>query len=124
LWSPWHISGWGLRDEFGLILDGGPDDTEVLCRRLASTVQAPHILAGRPYPVHASLGLVIADPTSGPVTADTLLREADTAMYTAKQQGKGGLVTHRRDLSAPDPASQAPDNLTRAPRGEPGDTFT
>ncbi|MBL7498705.1 GGDEF domain-containing protein [Frankia sp. CNm7] len=90
-------------DEFAVVLDGSGDGPEAVARRLAAAVRAPCILAGRTYQVGASLGLVLADPadppTPQPVTADSLLRDADIAMYTAKCAHQGGLVVHQSGTS-------------------------
>jgi diguanylate cyclase (GGDEF)-like protein len=82
-------------DEFGVVLVGS-DDPESVCRRLATTVRAPWSVAGIPEPVGISLGLVLTDPpgtrAEREIDADSLLREADAAMYAAKRRGTGGLV--------------------------------
>ncbi|ONH24954.1 GGDEF-domain containing protein [Pseudofrankia asymbiotica] len=104
-------------DEFALLLEDGHDDPETACRRLATTIRAPCQLAGRSRPIGASLGLVLADPARHPV-ADSLLRDADLAMYAAKRQGKGGLVVYRPDLSTPESAPQIRAHLDQALRGD------
>ncbi|MDT3440576.1 diguanylate cyclase domain-containing protein [Pseudofrankia sp. BMG5.37] len=108
-------------DEFALLLEGGHDDPETVCRRLAATIRAPCLLAGRSRPVGASLGLVLADPARHPV-ADSLLRDADLAMYAAKRQGKGGLVVYHPDLSTPESAPQIRAHLDQALRGDDPDS--
>ncbi|CAI7980544.1 GGDEF domain-containing protein [Frankia sp. Hr75.2] len=92
-------------DEFGVILDGGgPDDPRRIGERLATAIQAPCLLAGRPYTPRASLGLVTLDSTSTstrPATPDILIHQADLAMYTAKRAQTGGLVIYQPDPSTP-----------------------
>ncbi|WP_347177117.1 diguanylate cyclase [Parafrankia sp. EAN1pec] len=106
-------------DEFAILLEdrhNGPEP-EAICRRLAAMIRAPALLAGRSYPVGASIGLVVANANSAP-TADALLRDADIAMYAAKRQGKGGLVVYRPDLSTPESAPQTRADLEHALRGD------
>jgi len=83
-------------DEFALLLTGVHDAPEAACRRLAETIRAPAVLAGRPQPVGASLGLVIAEPGGRRKGAEALLREADLAMYEAKRRGKDRTVVYRQ----------------------------
>src|SRR5262249_30833076 len=88
-------------DEFAILLDGAPDNPELLGRRAADAIAAPCLLAGRPYQIHASFGLVTVDPVTCPTTSDTLLYRADRAMYTAKRQGHGALVIDPPDQIPP-----------------------
>jgi diguanylate cyclase (GGDEF)-like protein len=104
-------------DEFALLIeDEGGDSLENACHRLAAMMREPVPLAGHAHPVGASLGIVLADPAH-PMDPDTLLRKADLAMYAAKRQGKGGMVVHRPDPRAPEPAPQLRADLARALRG-------
>ncbi|ABW12676.1 diguanylate cyclase [Parafrankia sp. EAN1pec] len=88
-------------DEFAVILDGGgPDNPRQIGERLAAAIQTPCVLAGRPYTPRASLGLVILDGSAAqPPGPDTLLNQADRAMYTAKRERAGRLVIYRPDLA-------------------------
>nr|MDT0667086.1 hypothetical protein [Micromonospora sp. DSM 115978] len=77
----------------------------------------------RTYQFSASLGLVLAEPvkttTEKPVTADSLLLDADIAMYAAKRQHRGdGLVVRRAGLSATDRIAVTPRDSDR-PAAEP-----
>ena len=56
--------------------------------RLAAVLNQPFVLDGRQRFVSASFGLALAD---GGRDADALLRDADAAMYHAKEQGKARL---------------------------------
>ncbi|MCK9899303.1 GGDEF domain-containing protein [Frankia sp. Cpl3] len=90
-------------DEFGVILDGGgPDDPRRIGERLATAIQAPCLLAGRPYTPHASLGLVTLDSAAHrPATPDILIHQADLAMYVAKREQAGGLVIYEPEIPTP-----------------------
>jgi diguanylate cyclase (GGDEF)-like protein len=95
-------------DEFAVILETPPgtgsrrgaDDPEAVGRRIVETVGGPSTLAGTPYTVRVSAGLATVEPDDGAVTPDVLLHHADIAMYTAKHQGKGGLVVYRQQPPA------------------------
>ncbi|MCS5700460.1 bifunctional diguanylate cyclase/phosphodiesterase [Cyanobium sp. FGCU-52] len=48
-----------------------------------------------PFPLIASIGIALAEPEDTP---DTLIENADLAMYAAKQQGRGRFASYRRSL--------------------------
>jgi diguanylate cyclase (GGDEF)-like protein len=100
-------------DEFAVVLDGVPEPataTQVAHRVLAALDQ-PFDLHATPVTCGASLGIAA---TSSPLDqADTLLRNADRAMYAAKRIGKGRLVWH--DPDAPAATSAAPSGTTSSP---------
>jgi diguanylate cyclase (GGDEF)-like protein len=73
-------------DEFAVLLEElrAPGDSGRAAQRMLDALEAPFTLGGREIFVSASIG--IAAGTGDP---DTLLRDADLAMYRAKSQGKG-----------------------------------
>jgi diguanylate cyclase (GGDEF)-like protein/PAS domain S-box-containing protein len=76
-------------DEFALLVEDITDPAEAakVATRALAALQEPVLVEGRQVVPHASIGIAVADPDS--VTdAEDLLRNADVAMYTAKQQGK------------------------------------
>ena len=74
-------------DEFAVLLEGVADDHDAhrVVERLQQSLRRPVTIDGRSVLVGASMGLVIAGADSSP--AD-LLRNADTAMFNAKNAGK------------------------------------
>ncbi|SQD95292.1 Diguanylate cyclase [Parafrankia sp. Ea1.12] len=89
-------------DEFAVILDGdGLRSPRRVGERLAAAIQAPCLLAGRPYTPRASLGLVTLDSPARPADPDVLLHQADLAMYAAKRERTGRLKVYRPDMSPP-----------------------
>ncbi len=75
-------------DEFVVVCagaGGAPHEVAALSRRLLDAVAAPYVVDGRELHISASAGLVFAD--GGDVTAESLLRDADVAMYRAKEHG-------------------------------------
>ena len=77
-------------DEFAILLEASPDgDAVATACRVHDLLEQPFVLDGREVFAHASIGIAFADAaTSGEDGAEQLLRDADVAMYTAKEQGK------------------------------------
>jgi diguanylate cyclase (GGDEF)-like protein len=74
-------------DEFAVLARGArEEDAERLAERLVHALGEPFLLEGRDLHVHASVGIAFGAP--GRCSADELLRNADVAMYDAKQAGK------------------------------------
>ena len=77
-------------DEFAVLLEELADEREVLAAadRIMSALQAPFAVQGKDLVARASVGIALPD-LDRPQEADELLRNADMAMYTAKNNGKG-----------------------------------
>jgi diguanylate cyclase (GGDEF)-like protein len=75
-------------DEFVVLCENmpGQDQAVDLAARITEVLGRPVTLSGREMSVTASVGIVLAD--AGLVPADELLRDADLAMYQAKEQGR------------------------------------
>nr|MDT0659156.1 EAL domain-containing protein [Micromonospora sp. DSM 115978] len=83
-------------DEFAVLLTGADADPEELAGRLLAALDRP--ISEHRLLVQASIG--IAD--SGPgATVDSILRDADVAMYTAKQRGKADFVRYVDGMGEP-----------------------
>src|SRR3954470_3115396 len=67
-------------------------------RVLAALSQPLHV-GGREVSVRASIGVAM-DQGDADITADELLRDADTAMYRAKANGRGGLAVFEPSMLA------------------------
>jgi len=76
-------------DEFACALTHLPGREQLihLARKLIDTVSAPVKIGAHEVAVRPSIGIAMC-PADG-VSADTLLRNADAAMYHAKRQGSG-----------------------------------
>jgi diguanylate cyclase (GGDEF)-like protein/PAS domain S-box-containing protein len=75
-------------DEFVVLCEDidGVAGAEQIATRIASALQSPVLVSGSDVVVSASIGIaVIDDPT---LDADMLLRDADAAMYHAKERGR------------------------------------
>jgi len=82
-------------DEFAVLLESlrEPEDAARAARRILDALEAPFELAGREVFVSVSIGM-----TAGADTADTLLRDADLAMYRAKKQGRGRYTMYEPEM--------------------------
>ncbi len=89
-------------DEFAVLLEvmDGVDEAEVIAGRLLDALTPPLQIDGRELRMSASIGIAHGDGSLG---VEELLRNADTAMYAAKDAGKGRIETfqdgmHKRVL--------------------------
>lgn len=83
-------------DEFTIVMRQGTDAeaAQAIADRVIASVGLPVHVAGRDHSVHASIGMTIF-PDDG-VTIDELMRNADVAMYRAKELGRGRAVLFDR----------------------------
>ena len=82
-------------DEYACAIEvEGEDELLIVARRLQSAVTEPITLDGMTLRVDASIGLAWASPTD--LDVGELLRQADVAMYEAKN-GRLGISTYRPD---------------------------
>ena len=76
-------------DEFAVILRAvaDPDAARAIAERIIESVQLPVNIAGRDHYVCASIGITLFPDDS--ISIDELMRNADMAMYRAKDMGRG-----------------------------------
>ncbi len=76
-------------DEFAVLVEGihATDDLETVAKRILSEMLRPFDIFGHFIQVGASIGAAVAG--SDHTSADLLIRDADFAMYRAKQTGGG-----------------------------------
>ncbi len=78
-------------DEFGILVDRLADEAEAvaIADRIAAAFAEPYEMGGTDHFVSASIGIAVARPSlREPVEADMLIRDADAAMYRAKERGR------------------------------------
>ena len=75
-------------DEYAILLDGLPERSDAVrfADRLQEEFAQPFALAGQEVFVTASVGIALSD--RGCESPENYLRDADTAMYRAKEKGK------------------------------------
>jgi diguanylate cyclase (GGDEF)-like protein/PAS domain S-box-containing protein len=75
-------------DEFAVLCRGADADSALaIAHRLMDTFAESMTLDGRQVAISASIGIAVTQPPER-VSAETMLRHADTAMYEAKSQGR------------------------------------
>jgi len=92
-------------DEFAILLED-VDDVQAAAdtaERILDSLSAPLEIAHKTLSIRASVGISIAEAGAA-IDADELIRNADSAMYIAKSDGKGGYrvfepAMHQRMLS-------------------------
>jgi diguanylate cyclase (GGDEF)-like protein len=83
-------------DEFAVLLhETTLEEAEDVARRISGTLEAPAQLDGHECSLRGSIGVAQAASSS---TADTLLRDADLAMYAAKEDRTGSHVVFRLEM--------------------------
>jgi diguanylate cyclase (GGDEF)-like protein/PAS domain S-box-containing protein len=79
-------------DEFGILVDRLTDEEEAMAiaDRVAGAFSEPYSMGGADHFVTASIGIAVARTTGRePIDAEMLIRDADAAMYRAKERGRG-----------------------------------
>jgi diguanylate cyclase (GGDEF)-like protein len=84
-------------DEFALLLeDVGEEEAVALARRLLEQLSEPIPITGRKIALGSSIGIVLS---SGDASSEELVRDADVAMYAAKDAGRGRFQVFRPGLA-------------------------
>jgi diguanylate cyclase (GGDEF)-like protein len=88
-------------DEFGILLEyvAGQAEASATAQRVLAALSDPLDIHGRSVSVRASIGLAI-DRDDEVLNADELLRDADTAMYRAKANGRGVVAVFEPSMLA------------------------
>jgi diguanylate cyclase (GGDEF)-like protein/PAS domain S-box-containing protein len=75
-------------DEFAILIDGiaGPHDAAIVAERIQQVLALPFDLSGHEVYTSASIGIALS--TTDIREGEDLLRDADTAMYRAKESGR------------------------------------
>jgi diguanylate cyclase (GGDEF)-like protein/PAS domain S-box-containing protein len=90
-------------DEFGILIDRLADDTEAIAiaERVAAAFAQPFSMQGVDHYVNASIGIAVARLSDGRATnAELLIRDADAAMYAAKESGRNRSVLFDAEMRA------------------------
>ena len=86
-------------DEFIVLLTDlqGSNDAAIVARRLVDTLAEPVFVQGTEIFVGGSLGVAMYPEDGRDI--DTLMMNADTAMYRAKEAGRGGFQLYDRSMN-------------------------
>ena len=90
-------------DEFVLVRAGTRSDQDVihLAQRLLDALEAPIQIGQQRIWASASIGIAVSRPGDG--GPEELLRRADTAMYSAKENGRNAYMAYNVNNPAPKP---------------------
>ncbi|MBD1835717.1 EAL domain-containing protein [Cyanobacteria bacterium FACHB-472] len=92
------LARWG-GDEFTLILPyiHSAEDITEIAQRILKVLEAPFVFSQQELHITASIGIALA-PYDGK-DAETLLKNADIAMYQAKQRGRNSFQLYTADMN-------------------------
>jgi diguanylate cyclase (GGDEF)-like protein len=87
-------------DEFGVLLDGLESECDAvrIAERVQEELMRPFLLGGHEVYTAASIGITLS--THGYEDPENVLRDADTAMYRAKEKGKARYELFDADMHA------------------------
>jgi diguanylate cyclase (GGDEF)-like protein/PAS domain S-box-containing protein len=90
-------------DEFGILIDRLADEGEAvaIADRVATAFTQPFTIDGVDHFVSASIGIAVSRASEErPVNAELLIRDADAAMYRAKEGGRSRCVLFDAEMRA------------------------
>jgi len=84
-------------DEFAVLIEDitSKDEAKKIARRVLDAVAAPFVIGGREVTVTASVGVAFNESVE---TVDSLLRNADVAMYVVKDTGRARYKVFAREM--------------------------
>ncbi len=90
-------------DEFAILVDRVADEDEAvaIAERVAAAFAEPYSMGGAEHFVTASIGIAVARPSGRePADAELLIRDADAAMYRAKERGRASCELFDAEMRA------------------------
>jgi diguanylate cyclase (GGDEF)-like protein len=96
-------------DEYAVLIENilDPSDIEIVTRRILNEVEQPFEIYGNFIRASASVGVALA--RQEPISAEMLIRNADFAMYRARQEGGGGFEIFDKSLEQPAKSRRGPE---------------
>jgi diguanylate cyclase (GGDEF)-like protein len=84
-------------DEFAILCEGtSAEQASLVAQRVVDVLSAPIVVEGAEAFVGASVGVAVAH--AGSMAGDGLIRDADIAMYRAKEAGRGRFVVFEEEM--------------------------
>src|SRR6185503_1109844 len=85
-------------DEFAVLVESvhSSEEATMIAERIRTVFQEPFVIDGKEVFMGTSIGIAQSGPNVN--SSDDLLRNADLAMYRAKNQGKGGYVVFEQRM--------------------------
>lgn len=89
-------------DKFMVVMNAGRGVTQALdlAERLRVAIAEPFSVRGMTFHVSASIGVALAEGDDSAITAEVLVRDADTAMYRAKDGAYGAVAVFDETMRA------------------------
>jgi diguanylate cyclase (GGDEF)-like protein len=92
-------------DEFAVLIEGSSEFARLVARRVIQAFEQPFVIDGDELVIHPSVGLAVAADDGRETSADTLLKQADVAMYSAKRSRTGRVHMFSPDMYVTNPTS-------------------
>jgi diguanylate cyclase (GGDEF)-like protein/PAS domain S-box-containing protein len=88
-------------DEFAILVEDIVDaeDAQRIAERVVHVLREPFSVSGQPVAIAASVGIAVSQ-LAAECTPQTLMRDADVAMYTAKRRGTGSWALFGPEMHA------------------------
>lgn len=86
-------------DEFAVLINriGSPQYASIVANKIISALNKPHLIDGQEVLTGTSIGITLAPYDSGDI--ETLMKNADMAMYQAKERGRNSFQFFTSDMN-------------------------
>jgi len=102
-------------DEFAVLIEDG-GHAQAVARKLVAALHEPFEIAGVKIATGVSIGVAEVPPFAATTNPESVLAQADAAMYEAKRAGRNRFAVHVDPVAA-DVARQPPDRADGTPSG-------
>jgi len=85
-------------DEFAVLMEGSGELARSTAHRVLQAFEEPFVIDGHDLLIHPSVGLAVAPANGREISPDTLLKQADVAMYSAKRSRTGRVHMFTPDM--------------------------
>ena len=110
------VARYGGEEFVALVAGAGPESARLVAERLRRSVEELEGTPGLPQRVTVSVGTAVFDPRADESSAETVLRQADVALYAAKRTGRNCVIAYAPELETRTSSkpSQMPDRISVA----------